>query len=228
MKSGGNRLYRQQPKEDDLQRPHSVRNLVIGTGVLGAITLICWYGTSASQSGTSSNGFIACSEANCPAAPLLGESPAAAQANANGSSGGNPKVIGGSTKPSGTVTGLSPIIAALINPTSTTKGTTVGPVVHPSTAPSGTTPTTPAAGKTSTKPTVAPTTVAPTTVAPTTVAPTTVAPTTVAPTTVAPTTVAPTTVAPTTVDPTTVAPSTVDPTTSAPTATPTSAAPVTS
>jgi len=217
MKSGGNRLYRQQPKEDDLQRPHSVRNLVIGTGVLGAITLICWYGTSASQSGTSSNGFIACSEANCPAAPLLGESPAAAQANANGSSGGNPKVIGGSTKPSGTVTGLSPIIAALINPTGTTKGT-VGPVVHPSTAPSGTTPTTPAAGKTSNKPTVAPTTVAPTTVAPTTVAPTTVAPTTVAPTTVAPTTV----------DPTTVAPSTVDPTTSAPTATPTSAAPVTS
>jgi hypothetical protein len=215
MKSGGKSLYRQQPKEDDLQRPHSVRNLVIGTGVLGAITLICWYGMGASQSGSSSSGFIACS--NCPAAPLLGESPAAAQAKANGSSGGNPKAISGSTKQSGTVTGLSPIIAALVNPTTTTKGTTVGPVVHPSTAASGTTPTT-----------VKPTTVAPTTVAPTTVAPTTVAPTTVAPTTVAPTTVAPTTVAPTTVAPTTVAPTTVAPTTVAPTTTPTSAVPVTS
>jgi hypothetical protein len=206
MKSGGNRLYRQQPKEDDLQRPHSVRNLVIGTGVLGAITLICWAGTGASQSGSSSSGFIACSEANCPAAPLLGESPAAAQAKANGSSGGNPKVIGGSTKRSGTVTGLSPIIAALVNPTTTTKGTTVGPVIHPSTSASGTTPTTPAAGKTSSKPTVAPTTVKPTTVAPTTVAPTTVAPTTVPPTTVPPTTVPPTTVPPTTIAPTTIAP----------------------
>ena len=69
MKSGGKSLYRQQPKEDDLQRPHSVRNLVIGTGVLGAITLICWYGTGASQTGTSSNGFIAC--ANCPAPTAL-------------------------------------------------------------------------------------------------------------------------------------------------------------
>ena len=198
MKSGGKSLYRQQPKEDDLQRPHSVRNLLIGTGVLGAITLICWYGMGASQSGSSSNGFITCSAANCPAAPggLLGESPAAAQAqaNANGSSGGNPKAIGGSTKRSGTVTGLSPIISALISPPTKGTGTTVGPVVHPSTSASGTTPTTPA--------TVKPTTVAPTTVAPTTVAPTTVAPTTVAPTTVAPTTVAPTTVAPTTVPPT--------------------------
>jgi len=220
MKSGGNRLYRQQPKEDDLQRPHSVRNLVIGTGVLGAITLICWAGTGASQSGSSSSGFIACSEANCPAAPLLGESPAAAQAKANGSSGGNPKVIGGSTKRSGTVTGLSPIIAALVNPTTTTTGKTVGPVVHPSTAASGTTPTT-------VKPTVAPTTVKPTTVAPTTVAPTTVAPTTVAPTTVPPTTVAPTTVPPTTVAPTTVPPTTVNPVTSV-TDTATSPAPVTS
>jgi hypothetical protein len=223
MKSGGKSLYRQQPKEDDLQRPHSVRNLVIGTGVLGAITLICWYGTGASNTGTSSSGFIACSEANCPAPTTLPmESRAPAQANANGSSGGNPKVIGGSTKRPGTVTGLSPIIAALVNPTTTTTGTTVGPVVHPSTAASGTTPTT-----------VKPTTVAPTTVKPTTVAPTTVAPTTVAPTTVAPTTVAPTTVAPTTVAPTTVAPTTVDPTTSADpvpsvTATPTSADPVTS
>src|SRR5580704_2490820 len=189
MKSGGKSLYRQQPKEDDLQRPHSVRNLVIGTGVLGAITLICVYGTGASQSGSSSNGFIACSE--CPAAAALPmESQAAAQANANGSSSGNPKAIGGSTKRSGTVTGLSPIISALVSPPTTGTGTTVGPVVHPSTSASGTTPTT-------VKPTVAPTTVKPTTVAPTTVAPTTVAPTTVAPTTVAPTTVAPTTVAPT-------------------------------
>src|SRR3984885_12057190 len=198
MKSGGKSLYRQQPKEDDLQRPHSVRNLVIGTGVLGAITLICWIGTGASQSGSSSNGFVTCSE--CPAAasgPLF-ESPAAAQANANGSSGGNPKAIGGSTKRSGTVTGLSPIISALVSPPTTGTGTTVGPVLHPSTSASGTTPTTPA--------TVKPTTVAPTTVTPTTVAPTTVAPTTVAPTTVAPTTVAPTTVAPTTVAPTTVPP----------------------
>src|SRR5215472_19110987 len=97
MTSGGKSLVRQQPKEDDLQRPHSVRNLVIGTGVLGAITLICWYGTGASQSGSSSSGFIACSAANCPAAPLLGESPAANQANPNGSSG-NPKAIGGTTK----------------------------------------------------------------------------------------------------------------------------------
>ena len=143
------------------------------------------------------------------------ESPAAAQANANGGSSGNPKAIGGSTKRSGTVTGLSPIINALVNPTTTTTGTTVGPVVHPSTSASGTTPTTPAPGKTSSKPTVAPTTVKPTTVAPTTVAPTTVAPTTVAPTTVAPTTVAPTTVPPTTVAPTTVPPTTVPPTTSA-------------
>src|SRR5271166_5349675 len=169
MKSGGKSLYRQQPKEDDLQRPHSVRNLVIGTGVLGAITLICWYGTGASQSGTSSSGFIACSAANCPAPTALPmESPAAAQANANGGSGGNPKAIGGSTKRSGTVTGLSPIINALVNPTTTTTSTTVGPVVHPSTSASGTTPTTPAASKTSSKPTVAPTTVKPTTVAPTT------------------------------------------------------------
>ncbi|MFZ0757995.1 MAG: hypothetical protein WAN00_29870, partial [Trebonia sp.] len=73
MKSGGKSLYRQQPKEDDLQRPHSVRNLVIGTGVLGAITLICWYGAGASQSGSSSNGFITCS--GCAAA-LPYESPA--------------------------------------------------------------------------------------------------------------------------------------------------------
>jgi hypothetical protein len=213
MKSGGKSLYRQQPKEDDLQRPHSVRNLVIGTGVLGAITLICWYGAGASQSGSSSNGFITCSAANCPAAPGAGiwESPAAAQANANGSSSGNPKAIGGSTKRSGTVTGLSPIISALINPPTTGKGTTVGPVVHPSTSASGTTPTTPATVKPTT---VAPTTVKPTTVAPTTVAPTTVAPTTVAPTTVAPTTVAPTTVAPTTVAPTTVPPTSADPVTS--------------
>ncbi|HET6194083.1 MAG TPA: hypothetical protein VFE59_44570 [Trebonia sp.] len=210
MKSGGKSLYRQQPKEDDLQRPHSVRNLVIGTGVLGAITLICWYGTGASQSGSSSNGFIACSAANCPAA-LPGESQAAAQANANGSSSGNPKAIGGSTKRSGTVTGLSPIISALVSPSTTGTGTTVGPVVLPSTSASGTTPTTPATVKPTT---VAPTTVKPTTVAPTTVAPTTVAPTTVAPTTVAPTTVAPTTVAPTTVAPTTVPPTTADPVTS--------------
>jgi hypothetical protein len=215
MKSGGKSLYRQQPKEDDLQRPHSVRNLVIGTGVLGAITLICWYGMGASQSGSSSNGFITCSE--CPAAgasvPLLGESPAAATANPNGSSGANPKAISGSTKQSGSVTGLSPIISALVNPPTTGTGATVGPVVHPSTSASGTTPTTPATVKPTT---VAPTTVAPTTVAPTTVAPTTVAPTTVAPTTVAPTTVAPTTVAPTTVAPTTVAPTTVPPTTADP------------
>ena len=223
MKSGGKSLYRQQPKEDDLQRPHSVRNLVIGTGVLGAITLICWYGAGASQSGSSSNGFIACSE--CPAAPpgLLGASPAAAQANANGSSSGNPKAIGGSTKRSGTVTGLSPIISALVNPPTTVTGTTVGPVVDPSTSASGTTPTTPA--------TVKPTTVAPTTVKPTTVAPTTVAPdhgrarprwrpTTVAPDhgrarpRSRPTTVAPTTVAPTTVAPTTLPPTTADPVTS--------------
>ena len=183
MKSGGKSLYRQQPKEDDLQRPHSVRNLVIGTGVLGAITLICWYGAGASQSGSSSNGFIACSRMPGRAAGLLGESPAAAQANANGSSSGNPKAISGSTKRSGSVTGLSPIISALVNPPTTATGTTVGPVVDPSTSASGTTPTTPA--------TVKPTTVAPTTVKPTTVAPTTVAPTTVAPTTVAPTTVAP-------------------------------------
>jgi len=212
MKSGGKSLYRQQPKEDDLQRPHSVRNLLIGTGVLGAITLICWYGMGASQSGSSSNGFITCSAANCPAAPggLLGESPAAAQAqaNANGSSGGNPKAIGGSTKRSGTVTGLSPIISALISPPTKGTGTTVGPVVHPSTSASGTTPAT-------VKPTtVAPTTVKPTTVAPTTVAPTTVPPTTVPPTTVPPTTVPPTTVPPTTVPPTTVPPTTPDPTTS--------------
>src|SRR5271170_5897343 len=113
MKSGGKSLYRQQPKEDDLQRPHSVRNLVIGTSVLGAITLICWYGTGASQTGTSSGGFIAC--ANCPAPTALPmESPAAAQANPNGGSSGNPKAIGGSTKRSGTVTGLSPIISALV------------------------------------------------------------------------------------------------------------------
>ena len=209
MKSGGKSLKRQQPKEDDLQRPHSVRNLVIGTGVLGAITLICYYGTGASQSGSSSSGFIACSATNCPAPTALPmESPAAAQANPNGSSGGNPKAIGGSTKRSGTVTGLSPIINALINPTTKGKGTTVGPVVHPSTSASGTTPTTPAAGKTSSTPTVAPTTVAPTTVAPTTVAPTTVPPTTVPPTTVPPTTVPPTTVPPTTVPPTTPDPTT--------------------
>ena len=208
MKSGGKSLYRQQPKEDDLQRPHSVRNLLIGTGVLGAITLICWYGAGASQSGSSSNGFIACSAANCPGFTVLGESPAAAQANTNGSSSGNPKAIGGSTKRSGTVTGLSPIISALISPPTKGTGTTVGPVVHPSTSASGTTPAT-------VKPTtVAPTTVKPTTVAPTTVAPTTVAPTTVAPTTVAPTTVAPTTVAPTTVAPTTVPPTSADPVTS--------------
>ncbi|MFY9672575.1 MAG: hypothetical protein WAK44_31920, partial [Trebonia sp.] len=145
MKSGGKSLYRQQPKEDDLQRPHSVRNLVIGTGVLGAITLICWYGAGASQSGSSSNGFITCSE--CPASSsggLLGASPAAAQANANGGSGGNPKAISGSTKRSGSVTGLSPIISALVSPPTTGTGTTVGPVVHPSTSASGTTPTTPA------------------------------------------------------------------------------------
>src|SRR5215469_9740226 len=149
MTSGGKSLYRQQPKEDDLQRPHSVRNLVIGTGVLGAITLICWYGTGASQSGSSSSGFIACSATNCPAPTALPmESPAAAQANANGSSG-NPKSIGGSTKRSGTITGLSPIINALVNPPTTSTGTTVGPVVHPSSSASGTTPTTPAAGKTS-------------------------------------------------------------------------------
>ena len=150
MKSGGKSLYRQQPKEDDLQRPHSVRNLVIGTGVLGAITLICWYGTGASQSGSSSNGFIACSAVTARrrrrALPM--ESPAAAQANANGGSSGNPKAIGGSTKRSGSVTGLSPIINALVNPPTTGTGTTVGPVVHPSTSASGTTPTTPAAGKT--------------------------------------------------------------------------------
>ena len=195
MKSGGKSLYRQQPKEDDLQRPHSVRNLLIGTGVLGAITLICWYGMGASQSGSSSNGFVTCSAANCPAAASAGglfESPAAAQANANGISGGNPKAIGGSTKRSGTVTGLSPIISALISPPTKGTGTTVGPVVHPSTSASGTTPAT-----------VKPTTVAPTTVKPTTVAPTTVAPTTVAPTTVPPTTVPPTTVPPTTADPVT-------------------------
>jgi hypothetical protein len=212
MKSGGKSLYRQQPKEDDLQRPHSVRNLVIGTGVLGAITLICWYGTGASQSGSSSSSFIACSATNCPPAPaLLGESPAAAQANANGSSGGNPKAIGGSTKRAGTVTGLSPIISALISPPTKGTGTTVGPVVHPSTSASGTTPAT-------VKPTtVAPTTVKPTTVAPTTVAPTKVAPTTVPPTTVPPTTVPPTTVPPTTVPPTTVPPTTVPPTTPDPT-----------
>ena len=220
MKSGGKLLYRQQPKEDDLQRPHSVRNLVIGTGVLGAITLICWYGTGASNTGTSSSGFIACSAANCPAPTALPmESQAPAQANANGSSGGNPKVIGGSTKRSGTITGLSPIIAALVNPTTTTTGTTVGPVVHPSTVASGTTPTTPAAAKTS----AAATATKSATATPTTVAPTTVAPTTVAPTTVAPTTVAPTTVPPTTVDPTTSA----DPVPTV-TDTPTSAAPVTS
>src|ERR1700758_4973301 len=92
MTSGGKSLYRQQPKEDDYQRPHSVRNLVIGTGVLGAITLLCWYGTSASQT-SSVGGFIACSAANCPAPTALPmESPAVAQANAN------PKAIGGSTK----------------------------------------------------------------------------------------------------------------------------------
>src|ERR1700749_4391832 len=136
MKSGVKSLYRQQPKEDDFHRLHSVRNLVIGTGVLGAITLICWVGTGASQSGSSSSGFIACS--NCPAPTALPmESPAAAQANANGSSSGNPKAIGGSTKRSGTVTGLSPIINALVNPTTTTTSTTVGPVVHPSTSASG-------------------------------------------------------------------------------------------
>jgi len=205
MKSGGKSLSRQQPNEDDLQRPHSVRNLVIGTGVLGAITLICWYGTGASQSGSSSNGFIACSAANCPAAATLPmESPAAAQANAN------PKAIGGSTKRSGSVTGLSPIINALVNPPTTGTGTTVGPVLHPSSSAPGTTPTTPAAGKTSSTPTAKATTPAPT---PDTT-PTTVAPTTVPPTTVPPTTVPPITVPPTTVPPTTVPPTTVDPVTS--------------
>ena len=77
MTSGGKSLNRQRPTEDDYQRPHSVRNLVIGTGVLGAITFICWYGTSASQS-SSVGGFIACSAANCPAPTLPMESQAAA------------------------------------------------------------------------------------------------------------------------------------------------------
>ena len=110
MKSGGKSLYRQQPQEDDYQRPHSVRNLMIGTGVLGAIAIICWYGTSASQPRNSPSGFIACSVANCPSPTALPlESPAAAQANANGSS--NPKAISGqSTKQSGSATGLPPIL----------------------------------------------------------------------------------------------------------------------
>jgi hypothetical protein len=224
MTSGGKSLYRQQPKEDDLQRPHSVRNLVIGTGVLGAITIICWYGTGASQSGTSANGFIACSAANCPAPTALPmESPAAAQANANGGSSGNPKAIGGSTKRSGSVTGLPPIISALLNPPTT--GTTVGPVAHPSTSAPGTTPTTPAAGKTSSTPTTSKAATPTATATTATPAPTPdTTPTTVPPTTVPPTTVPPTTVPPTTVPPPTILPSititaslTVDPTSPGPT-----------
>lgn len=148
MASGGKSPDQRGQQEDDLQRPRSVRNLIVGAGVLGAIVVICWYGTRGS-SGVSNDGFIACSRADCPAARAL---PWQSQ-NAGGVNA-NPKEIaqlpGKHATPG---SGLPPFLSVLLKPSAASAGSPAGqqpgstpaPVPDSTATTPGALPTTPAA-----------------------------------------------------------------------------------